>query len=292
MRITEGYLSRHYQGRSGGRDPALLDIAQDYALVVLHRAGVFDLNVVLKGGTALRKFRAGNAGRFSTDLDFACEDDTTAALVLESIDGTEIDGFFFRLERRDSDRRADLRVTTPFGTPNLPAKIDLSTRGLWLPPDVVEMVPLPIHKRYDIDLPAVPVMRLEEVMAEKLARYRRTSLVRDLYDLQWCADRSFDEALVRRLWVLKSFFDIVDDELANGPIDPADVLSERDETVFTAEQIGYLTRPVDIAGWEQRVRSRYGFLARLDQDEERWANANPGDRWSALQAVTVIGGSN
>lgn len=292
MRITEGYLSRHYQGRSGGRDPALLDIAQDYALVVLHRAGVFDLSVVLKGGTALRKFRAGNAGRFSTDLDFACEDAATAALVLESIDGVEIDGFSFRLERRDGDRRADLRVTTPFGTPNLPAKIDLSTRGVWLPPDVVEMVPLPIHKRYDIDLPAIPVMRIEEVMAEKLARYRRTSLARDLYDLQWCADQSFDEALVRRLWVLKSFFDIVDDELANGPIDPADVLSERDETVFTAEQIGYLTRPVDIAGWEQRVRFRYGFLARLDQDEERWANVNPGDRRSALQAVNVIRGSN
>ncbi|GMQ93328.1 MAG: nucleotidyl transferase AbiEii/AbiGii toxin family protein [Acidimicrobiia bacterium] len=288
MRITEGYLSRHYQGRSGGRDPALLDIAQDYALVVLHRAGVFDLNVVLKGGTALRKFRAGNAGRFSTDLDFACEDNTTAALVLESIDGTEIDGFSFRLERRDSNRRADLRVSTPLGTPNLPARIDLSTRGLWLLPDVAEMVPLPIHKRYDIDLPATPVMRLEEVMAEKLARYRRTSLARDLYDLQWCAEQKFDEALVRRLWVLKSFFDIVDDQLASGPVDPSDVLSEHEESVFTAEQIGYLTRLVDIAGWEHRVRSRYTFLASLDDDEQRWANANPADRWSALQAVTTI----
>jgi uncharacterized protein len=288
MRITEGHLSRHYQGRSGGRDPALLDIAQDYALVALHRAGVFHLNVVLKGGTALRKFRAGNAGRFSTDLDFACEDNTTAALVLESIDGTEIDGFSFRLERRDSDRRADLRVSTPLGTPNLPARIDLSTRGLWLQPDVAEMVPLPIHKRYDIDLPATPVMRLEEVMAEKLARYRRTSLARDLYDLQWCAEQKFDEALVRRLWVLKSYFDIVDDQLAGGPIDPSDVFSKREETVFAAEQIGYLTRPVDIARWEHGVRSRYTFLASLDDDEQRWANANPADRWNALQAIKTI----
>jgi len=288
MRITEGHLSRHYQGRSGGRDPALLYIAQDYALVALNDAGVFDLEVVLKGGTALRKFRAGNAGRFSTDLDFACENATSAALVLESIDGAEIDGFSFHLERRDSDRRAIFRVATPFGTPNLPAKIDLSTRGLWLQPDVIEMVPLPIHKRYDIELPAIPVMRVEEVMAEKLARYRRTSLARDLYDLQWCAEQRFDEALVRRLWVLKSFFDIVDDQLASGPIDPSDVLSEREETVFTAEQIGYLTKPVDIAGWEQRVRSRYGFLAGFDDDERRWAGANPADRWNALQAVKAI----
>lgn len=62
MRITEGYLSQHYRGRSGGRDPALLDIAQDHALALLHEHGVFELDVVLKGGTALRKFRAGSAG--------------------------------------------------------------------------------------------------------------------------------------------------------------------------------------------------------------------------------------
>lgn len=27
--ITEGYLVRHYQGRRGGRGPAIIDIAQD-----------------------------------------------------------------------------------------------------------------------------------------------------------------------------------------------------------------------------------------------------------------------
>lgn len=70
-RITEGHLARHYQGLRGGRDAALLDIAQDHALRILHDRGLFDLGLVFKGGTALRKFRAGNAGRFSTDLDFA-----------------------------------------------------------------------------------------------------------------------------------------------------------------------------------------------------------------------------
>jgi predicted nucleotidyltransferase component of viral defense system len=288
MRITEGYLSRHYQGRSGGRDPALLDIAQDHALAVLHREGVFDFAVALKGGTALRKFRAGNDGRFSTDLDFDCEDDTTAALVLNALDGADIDGFSFRLERREGNRRAGLRVTTPFGAPSLPAKIDVSTRGLWLSPDVTEMIPLPIHKRYDIDLPEIPVMRLEEVMAEKLSRYRRTSLARDLYDLAWCADQSFDEALVRRLWVMKSFFDIIDEHLGFSPIDPSDVLAERDESVFAAEQIGYLTRPVDIAGWGRALRSRYRFLTELHDEEQRWTIANPADRWNVRQAVEAL----
>lgn len=54
--ITEGHLARHYQGVKGGRDAALLDIAQDHALHLLHRAGLFDRGLVFKGGTALRKF--------------------------------------------------------------------------------------------------------------------------------------------------------------------------------------------------------------------------------------------
>lgn len=36
-RITEGLLVRHYQGTKGGRDAALLDIAQDHALYRLHQ---------------------------------------------------------------------------------------------------------------------------------------------------------------------------------------------------------------------------------------------------------------
>lgn len=59
--ITEGYLARPYQGRSGGRDPALLDVAQDYALKVLHDEGVFDLGLTFKGGTALRKYGQGTS---------------------------------------------------------------------------------------------------------------------------------------------------------------------------------------------------------------------------------------
>ena len=76
--ITEGYLVRHCQGRRGGRGPALIDIAQDHLLFRLADQGLFDLGIALKGGTAVRKLWAGNAGRFSTDLDFAGFDDAAA----------------------------------------------------------------------------------------------------------------------------------------------------------------------------------------------------------------------
>ncbi|MFV1991457.1 MAG: nucleotidyl transferase AbiEii/AbiGii toxin family protein [Acidimicrobiales bacterium] len=95
--ITEGHLGRHYQGRKGGRSPALIDIAQDHALALISEAGVFDIGAVLKGGTALRKYRAGNAGRFSTDLDFAGTDQPVAELLIEAIDGKTLAGFTFRV---------------------------------------------------------------------------------------------------------------------------------------------------------------------------------------------------
>lgn len=59
-----------YAERALGRSAALVDIAQDLLLGHLVDAGIFE-HLVFKGGTALRKTYAGNAGRFSTDLDFS-----------------------------------------------------------------------------------------------------------------------------------------------------------------------------------------------------------------------------
>jgi hypothetical protein len=72
-RLTPGWLARHTPQGPGGRQAALIDIAQDLLLARLHQRGVFD-HLVFKGGTALRKLYAGNAGRFSTDLDFSIRD--------------------------------------------------------------------------------------------------------------------------------------------------------------------------------------------------------------------------
>lgn len=48
--ITQGYLARHSQGRSGMADPALLDVAQDYALKLLSDVRWFTLNRRHPGG--------------------------------------------------------------------------------------------------------------------------------------------------------------------------------------------------------------------------------------------------
>lgn len=279
-RITEGHLARHYQGLSGGRDAALLDIAQDHALRILHDAGLFEAGLVFKGGTALRKFRAGNAGRFSTDLDFAAPDEDLALSTLQALDGKELEGFSFAVQNLGDDgRRGDLVVTTPFGQPQLGAQIELARHQLSLEAQLLPTISLPIHSRYDFSLPRTPVIRAEEAVAEKLARYHRVSLARDLYDLQWFAGSgSIDETLVRRLWVLKNYRDIVVDGRGTKPIDPARIVRLRAAEEFRQEDIGYLTKPVRLDEWIATVRVRYAFVGKLDADEIRWAACNQRDR--------------
>lgn len=225
--ITEGLLLRHCQGQRTFRDAALIDIAQDHALHYLHVTGLFDLGLVFKGGTALRKFRLGNEGRFSTDLDFAVAEHGLADLVFEHLDGAAVDGFIFRVEQTVPARRALLHIESPFGSPTIPGRIDVTHELPWLSPERRPPVPLPIHRAYDFTLAETPVIAIEELLSEKLARYRRDSLARDLYDLAWFSDRPFDEALVRRLTVLKVWRDINKTGLGRAPFSPDDILRAR-----------------------------------------------------------------
>jgi predicted nucleotidyltransferase component of viral defense system len=127
-------------------------------------------------------------------------------------------------------------------------------------------VPLPIHRGYELELPALPVIAETEACAEKLARYR-----------------------LRRLWVLKVWHDVIDDRRGNRPLDPADILTPKTAQDFAPDSLGILTHPVDIPGWERQVRQRFSFLADLDDDEERWAQCDPRHR-REIDAAIIAGG--
>lgn len=122
-------------------------------------------------------------------------------------------------------------------------------------------VPLPIHKQYVLTLPMLPVVAEAEACAEKL---------------------------VRRLWVLKVWGDVVDDRRGNKPADPNDVLHQRQERDFQPDSIGVLTRPVDLLGWEARVRTRFQFLTELDDDERRWATCDERHRREVESALAAL----
>lgn len=64
IRLTRAHLLRHLPRGAGsqGQEAVLVDVAQDLLLRELHRVGLMH-DLVFKGGTALRKLYAGNAGR-------------------------------------------------------------------------------------------------------------------------------------------------------------------------------------------------------------------------------------
>jgi len=287
--ITQGYLSRHFQGKSGMADAALLDVAQDYALKFLHDQGLFDLGTVLKGGTSLRKLRAGNAGRFSTDLDFATPDVETGELLLDTIDGAELFDVRFTLADREA-LRGNLVVDTPLGQPRIPARIEISPRPLWLPTESTVPVKLPVHAGYEFTLPSVPTPALEESLSEKLAAWRRRRKIRDLYDLDLFGRRTLNEPLIRRLLVLKVWHDVVEDGLGTKPFDPNEIVDEVEIRRLPSEDIGLLTQPVDPAAWLARVRVQYRFVTELDDVEIGVTACNQRDRYAVSQLVKELQG--
>ena len=169
------------------------------------------------------------------------------------------------------------------------ASVEFARRPLVLPPEQLSFVGLPVHRVYEIELPELPVITAGEACAEKLARYRRVALSRDAYDLAKFAAGPMDEPLIRRLWVLKVWGDIVDDGRGHKPADPAEVLRPRSSTDFAPESIGKLTRPVDVDGWERHVRQRFAFLADLDEDEQRWIRCDPRHRHEIDTAIHAGG---
>lgn len=305
-RITTGWLARHTPQGPGGRQAALIDIAQDLLLARLYQQGIFD-HLVFKGGTALRKLYAGNAGRFSTDLDFSVrnpDDDpeAIAGLLRDEIDGQDIDGFTYFVG--DHRGRAQVRYETPFGgVGNLTTKLDIGPAP-WLPPDKRGWVRLPVHSAYELP-PAIPVMSMVENMAEKAARLTRRTPARDVYDLSWISSTSphsaFDRALVRRLAVLKNWVD--QHGLSSPPAtwrpvtgaipyDPDRWRTIRRATDFDEDSIGILAVPppsLDALGG--RLRTHYGFLADLDDTELRIVAGGAGSRNLVLEAIISLPGS-
>lgn len=285
--ITEGYLARHHMGRRGMKGAALLDVAQDYALHYLHQQGVFELGVVLKGGTSLRKFRAGNSGRFSTDLDFASPDIETGEFVLDTLDGATIEGVTFNVNDRTS-LRGTLNIGTTLGAPDIPARIEVSPRPLWLECDPLTPISLPVHRGYEFPLPALPAPALEEALAEKLAAWRRRRKIRDLYDLYWFGQGVFNEELVRRLLVLKVWHDVVDDRIGTAPLDPTAIVQHFDIRTLPSEDIGLLTQPVEPDVWLAAVSERYSFVVDFDPTETMVARCDRSDRWIVDQLTEAL----
>ena len=312
VNLTPGHIARHTPRVAGsqGRDAAIVDIAQDLLLRHLHQKRVLDA-LAFKGGTALRKLYAGNAGRFSLDLDFGsvtigAEREDTLVDLIAAIDGVAIGPFRYGVTERRG--KWALTFAHDFGgsTDSLSSKLDLNPPP-WLPPVRRGWQPLPVHAQYgDPPLPELHIVRLEENLAEKIARLNRATPARDMYDLRWIMTNThitggLDLDLVRRLAVLKIWVDANGLHAGNtfwkpghdGPsFDPTQWLRDRSGDEFDAEDIGALAVPVPTAAeLSEALRDHFGFLAELDHDERALAQADEHDRPLALRMLEELPGA-
>jgi len=302
--LTLGHVLRHAPSKGGGGlEAAVIDIAQDLLLRHLHEAGVMDA-LAFKGGTALRKLHAGAAGRFSTDLDFAVRhiedapDDVVARLV-EAIEGAHCGPFRYGIRHRRG--KPHLTIESDLGRLDvLTCKLDVGPPP-WLSTSARGWVPMPIHERYGGALPTLHVIRLEENMAEKIARLNRVTPARDAHDLVWILGHAsklghpLDHALVRRLAVLKVWVDKHGLRSSGHrwqpahepqPLDVESWLRVRLPRDFDDGFIGLLTSPPpELDDLGRALSAGYAFLRDLTPEEKQVARCNGRDRPLVLRLL-------
>ncbi len=309
INLTEGYIARHTPLGSGspGREAAVIDIAQDLLLSYLQDSGKVD-NISLKGGTAIRKFYAGKEGRFSLDLDFSIDDKYSDVVekafdFVSEIDGLRIGPFSYSVTERRN--KWYIGLSSPYNDGDIfKTKLDFASYP-WLEPVTLPLVPLPIHKNYGFEIPKIHTVRLEENMAEKIARLNRTSTARDMYDLNWLMEtndiaRKIDKGLLRRLVVLKIWIDSFGMHCGNvfwrpahspSYFDPSRWLNNRTPKDVDSEDIGLLAVPSPTAeDLINRLRTNFDFLMDLDDVEKTIAKSNQKDRGLVIHALSELPG--
>lgn len=294
-------LAAVYRGR--GRNEAYLEFAQEHFLDWLRLEGLFeDDAVVFKGGTAIRKFVLGNEGRFSTDLDFAVGDPIYADHVLERLDQRVThQGVTFVLDKHDAAaRKGTWHAETAEHGSSLPASLDFSPRPLLLPATHPERARIPgIERRFlGFEPVSPPVADLLETVAEKLSRFRRTMLGRDVYDLATVARRVDDLALLREVLCFKAYFDRVEEgrDALPVPFTGGDEFVGRDpDLVIGAHDLGLLARDrTDMAALLETIGAVFGRIgvpagdteARLAAcrfDDLHWARVRYAERARELR---------
>ena len=309
INITEGHIARHIPAGSGtaGREAAIIDIAQDLLLAYLEDSGCMK-HVALKGGTAIRKFYAGKEGRFSLDLDFAIDDknaraeDVTFDFISE-IDGLQIGPFSYSITERRN--KWYIRMTSRYNEGNpFSTKLDFASYP-WLAPVMMPFVNLPIQKQYGFSLPEIHTLRIEENMAEKIARLNRTSTARDMYDLNWIMENrqladTIEKDLLRKLVVLKIWVDAYGVNYGNitwapahepSVFDPNRWLNGRNPKFVNAEDIGSLAVPAPTA--EEMIlglQENYAFLKDLTDIEREIAKSRQKDRGMVINELMKLPG--
>ena len=275
------------------------DAAFDAYLAFLTHHDVWaKTGLVFKGGTAVRKFLCDpeTFRRISYDLDFTLRAPAAKAHLPHLMSSTApYMGCDFRLELGSHSR---VQVTAPFLETQLGVGFDAAEGRVLQRPQQLELQRRPIHDHFDIDLSfKVPVMTVDETVAEKLTRWHHRPLIRDLYDLSMLRPLIADTAATARMWVIKghrAFHNPNKGATTSAPA-PADfdgiinVPSLRDLSLpdlqFDTPTADHEKRMV-IEGMLSEFSEAYAFcVEEIDDGLEQWASDTKGEHIATVEAA-------
>ena len=182
------------------------DAAFDLYLAFLSEHDIWEkAGLVFKGGTAVRKFHCSpdSYHRISYDLDFSLTRGSSDDELVELMSSkSQAPPFGCHLTLSKHNR---LALTAPFLPIPLSVACDLRRASPILTPAMLPMQHRPMHDYYDMDMSReVPVMTVDETVAEKLTRWHLKPMVRDLYDLTRLRPLISDTSVVTSLYVIKA----------------------------------------------------------------------------------------
>jgi predicted nucleotidyltransferase component of viral defense system len=282
---------QRYAAESGLRDIMIAEkeVVLTYLLQLLSERGLLD-RLAFKGGTCLRKMVIGSQGRFSTDLDFTgMEEHDHESIVLDMMDAFEqpFHGIQFSIPDDSYYETQDglsWGVNPVYAHPwnasgESEIKLQISRRET--PTLATERRPQCAQSYFRV-LPFTPIditcLALPEIIAEKIRACYQRSKARDIYDLGTFATRPLDQALVRRLVILKLW-------QARDTFDPELLIRKFEEgRAFDWDDLNQLVRRT-VAIDRERITADcvrgYRFLLDLTEEERELAN-DPHQRERAL----------
>jgi predicted nucleotidyltransferase component of viral defense system len=288
--LTQPQVQR-YAIESGLRDIMIAEkeVVLTLLLQLLSERVILD-RLAFKGGTCLRKIFVGSQGRFSTDLDFTgIGEHDHEEIILDMMQAFEqpFHGIQFAIldegyyETQDGlSWGVNPTYSHDWNASGVSEiKLQISRR---------ETPTLPTERRTQIEqsyfklLPFAPAeincLALLEILAEKIRACYQRNKARDIYDLSMFATRPLDQALIRRLVVLKLW-------QAQDIFDPARLMQKfEDGRDFDWDDLRQLLNRAVVIDRDKIssdcVRG-FGFLANLTDDERTLA----GDQYQRERAI-------
>lgn len=282
---------QRYAVESGLRDIMIAEkeVVLTFLLQLLAERGILD-RFAFKGGTCLRKMVIGSQGRFSTDLDFTgLEEHDHETVILDMMAAFEepyhgiqftipddsyyetLDGLSWGVNptyAHDWNNSGDSEIRLQISLRETPTLVP--ERRAQCPQSYFKLLPF---------APAdLACLALREILAEKIRACYQRNKARDIYDLGMFATRPLDQALIRRLVVLKLW-------QARDTFDPERLLRKfEDGKAFDWDDLNQLVRRTLTVDRHKVIADcvrGYRFLLDLTEEERQLAH-DPHQRQRAL----------